>query len=186
MFDGFTLLSTHRFPSLFIKRQDIWFHGPTNAYLSRCHYEKKCFDTELFRKLSIELPLAINRSSIVRQREFLAGRCAAKLAITAMSGRASVYQVGVGDKRQPVFPGELSGSISHSKNEAICVVQSAASTASTDIILGIDVEPIISVQGCDVIAERVSNQSERMMISKLGLQLNECATILLSAKERDA
>ncbi|USD68152.1 hypothetical protein [Vibrio sp. SCSIO 43136] len=155
MFDDFTLFSTQDSPSQFIEGQDTWFHGPTGTYLTRCYYEKQRFHTALFRQLSIELPLAIKRSSIVRQREFLAGRCAAKIAITATNSYASAYQVcgGGGDKRQPVFPSELIGSIPHSKNEATCVVQSAEPTTSTDIILGIDVEPIISVQGCDVIAD---------------------------------
>ena len=70
-----------------------------------------------------------------RRREFAAGRAAAAQAMAVLGEQG---EVGVGDDRAPIWPDGLSGSITHTRDIALAVVQRGGA-------IGIDLEPECSV-----------------------------------------
>ncbi len=66
-----------------------------------------------------------------RRREFAAGRAAAAqaMAVLGVEGKVSV-----GDDRAPIWPGGLSGSITHTRDIALAIVQHGGA-------IGVDLEP---------------------------------------------
>jgi 4'-phosphopantetheinyl transferase EntD len=183
MFSDFVLLSENYSPFQFIDHQRIWSHNSKDIYLAHCSYEKEYFSTLLFDTHCITIPKEIEKSVISRKSDFLAGRYTAKLAINNIQEADFTHQVEIGENRQPLFPLGLCGSISHSSSEAMCIIQKDRTPVCLHTTPGIDIEPVISVQECDVIVDKISAQSERLMLLELGFKLGECATILFSAKE---
>ncbi|NQY60203.1 4'-phosphopantetheinyl transferase [Cognatishimia sp.] len=83
---------------------------------------------------------AISKAVPARQREFAAGRMAARRALLAL-GRAP-SAIPVGDDRAPIWPRAIVGSIAHDETACIAV------TAERDRFkaLGVDIEPSIPVE----------------------------------------
>ncbi|WP_372801329.1 4'-phosphopantetheinyl transferase family protein [Paracoccus seriniphilus] len=70
-----------------------------------------------------------------RQAEFAAGRAAARMAMAAIGApRAAIP---AGEDRAPIWPAELTGSITHAEDTALAVVASTSHFRG----LGIDIEP---------------------------------------------
>jgi len=95
-----------------------------------------------------------------RQREFAAGRMAARDAIAA-SGDEPLFPT-VGRCREPVWPDGLVGSIAHSDDIAIAVVALSSDLAS----VGIDVEPIAPL--ATSIASRILTPTETAWLHQQG------------------
>lgn len=93
-------------------------------------------DVDEVAKATIPSELVLQGVGAKRQREFAAGRFAARRAIGAC-GHTPVYPAR-GDDRQPLWPQGMVGSISHTDHYALA----AATAASTAASLGIDLEQI--------------------------------------------
>ena len=74
-----------------------------------------------------------------RRREFLCGRACAHAALRVLGRDAG--PIGVGDRRQPLWPDGVVGSISHAGARVAAVVAHAADAWG----LGLDVEPLAPV-----------------------------------------
>jgi phosphopantetheine--protein transferase-like protein len=94
-----------------------------------------------------------------RQREFAAGRLAARDAIAA-SGHEPVFPT-VGRCREPVWPDGLVGSIAHSDDVAVAVVALSGDLAS----IGIDVEGIAPL--ATQVASRILTATETAWLHRL-------------------
>jgi len=73
-----------------------------------------------FQRCLIEPPASIQRSVAKRQTEFLAGRLCAREAMRRLDGR--VHAPLIGEDRAPIWPQDLTGSITHSTGWAAAIV----------------------------------------------------------------
>ena len=93
-----------------------------------------------------------------RQAEFLAGRFLRQAALKLL-GRPSV-PIGIGNKREPVWPPGISGSISHS--HGICV---SMATLDSEAMVGVDIEKIEPGAVIEIILKRALDTLERELIA---------------------
>ena len=86
----------------------------------------------------------ITRAVEKRKREFRAGRHSARAALQALG--IEKFPLKVGDHRQPMWPEDIIGSISHTEGFCACVA-----TRRDDILsVGIDVEPLEKVDAASL------------------------------------
>jgi 4'-phosphopantetheinyl transferase EntD len=97
--------------------------------------------------------LALGAASAGRRREFGAGRACARMALAAL-GRPAVAILR-GAQREPVWPRDVAGSITHCAGYCAAAVADSASVAS----LGIDAEPDEPLPAG--ILQRISRPEER-------------------------
>ena len=117
---------------------------------------------------------AATKFSARRLREFKLGRaCARELLVTL--GFAD-FPVRVGSSRQPIWPAELTGSISHAGEIAICAIAAKQQVAG----IGIDIE-VIAPETFDLFAT-VASDAERERFP-LQTDCDYLAKLLFSAKE---
>ena len=112
------------------------------------------------------------KSGKKRQAEHLAGRIAAVHALRAFGEKAVP---GIGDRRQPLWPAGLYGSISHSGNTAVAI----ASTAP----VGIDIEAIFTPHLADTLAHQAATDSELAILRACPQPFPLALTLVFSAKE---
>ena len=155
-------------------------HSGTGVRLVSCEFDVASYQPGLFAELGIARPESIARSVPKRQAEFLAGRYAAALALQHLGPvRNQDVQVGIGEKRNPLWPQGVVGSISHVGSVAVCAVSRAADKD----YLGIDVEVVMSTRVCREVARIVSTRRERELLCAEGLSERVALTLIFSAKE---
>lgn len=112
------------------------------------------------------------KSGKKRQAEHLAGRIAAVHALREF-GEKTVP--GIGDRRQPLWPDGLYGSISHSGNTAVAVVSTTP--------VGIDIEDVFTPYLAENIAHEVATADELAVLRNGPLPFTLGLTLAFSAKE---
>lgn len=152
----------------------------TGVRLVTCEFDAAGYQPELYAELGIAMPESIAGSVPKRQAEFLAGRYAAALALQHLAPvRNQDVQVGIGEKRNPLWPSGVVGSISHVGSVAVCAV----SRRMDKDYLGIDVEVLIPTRVCREIAAIVATRQERELLRAEGLSERVALTLIFSAKE---
>jgi len=116
---------------------------------------------------------AITSAVEVRRREFAAGRRCARLAIGDLGRQPAA--IPVGPDRDPVWPGDLVGSITHSRK----LVGAAVADVAVCRSLGIDFE--IAGRVDESLIDRLLTENERERL--VGPPDNPTPTIIFSAKE---
>ncbi|MCE9887436.1 enterobactin synthase subunit EntD [Kluyvera intermedia] len=112
------------------------------------------------------------KSGKKRQTEHLAGRIAAVHALRAF-GEKGVP--GIGERRQPLWPAGLYGSISHCGNTAVAIVSTTP--------VGIDIEDVFTLQLAETLAREVATDDELSMLRTSPLPFPLALTLTFSAKE---
>lgn len=107
-----------------------------------------------------------------RRSEHLAGRIATAHALKDW-GEKSVP--GIGERRQPLWPDGLCGSISHCGSSALAVVDGQP--------VGVDIENIFSPQLAAEVATQIASPSEIFRLQTCGLPFCLALTLAFSAKE---
>ncbi len=122
------------------------------------------------------LPPSLQRATLKRQIEFIAGRRCAERALRA-AGCANAALLAIANDRQPLWPAGYTGSISHSDGLAI-----AAVGASPDIAVGLDVQGRLSPGQAEALAAQIATADERR---RLGAQFDHrgAITLLWALKE---
>lgn len=96
------------------------------------------------RNLRLSWPESILRSRPVRQTEFTFGRLAARHALAAIAPELKDANVGIGTKREPLWPDSIGGSIAHARSggsaEGPGVAVAIAEPLDRLAFLGIDLE----------------------------------------------
>ncbi|MFY0407661.1 4'-phosphopantetheinyl transferase family protein [Solicola sp. PLA-1-18] len=110
-----------------------------------------------------------------RVRDFVAGRGCAHEALAALGIPGG--PVAVGERRGPVWPAGVVGSITHGAGEVAAAVAHATDVAA----LGIDVEPLRVLP--PEVAALVRSADERARLASSGLDDDTAALVLFSAKE---
>ncbi|MDD5318590.1 4'-phosphopantetheinyl transferase superfamily protein [Acidithiobacillus thiooxidans] len=135
------------------------------------------FMDNLYQRLGISFTEEIASSVIKRRAEYLAGRYVAKLALE----RLGFFKCDIesDERRCPLWPIGIVGSISHAKNKALCAVWR---TTHTDTI-GIDIEYWIAPYICSALEAQAADRTECDLLAACGLTYHKALTLLFSAKE---
>ena len=107
-----------------------------------------------------------------RKTEHLAGRIAAVYALREYGYK---YVPAIGELRQPVWPAEVYGSISHCGTTALAVVSRQP--------IGIDIEEIFSAQTARELTDNIITPAEHERLAECGLTFSLALTLAFSAKE---
>lgn len=117
-----------------------------------------------------------SQKSTKRQREFDAGRSCAAVLLNRWD---VAEEVGVAKDRSPIWPDGFAGSISHSDRWVWVAVAKSEDRPA----IGIDTEIVGSPETCDMLANDIVTESERLAIKPLGLSPQVAFTLAFSAKE---
>lgn len=146
-----------------------------NGQCRRCRFDLRGYSPHLFAHYGIEMPPSIQRSVPKRAAEFLAGRYLAKLTMQAMFNHCE--QVAIGAHRAPVWPMGMCGAISHSHDQAVCVI------TSTHHTLGIDIEAPLMASVAAELTTSIVDHAEQRILQAQSHHYPLALTIAFSAKE---
>ncbi|EPP1898886.1 enterobactin synthase subunit EntD, partial [Escherichia coli] len=107
-----------------------------------------------------------------RKTEHLAGRIAAVYALREYGYKCVPA---IGELRQPVWPAEVYGSISHCGATALAVVSRQP--------IGVDIEEIFSAQTATELTDNIITPAEHERLADCGLAFSLALTLAFSAKE---
>ena len=107
-----------------------------------------------------------------RKAEHLAGRIAATYALREYGYKCVPA---IGELRQPVWPAEVYGSISHCGATALAVVSRQP--------IGVDIEEIFSAQTATELTDNIITPAEHERLADCGLAFSLALTLAFSAKE---
>lgn len=89
------------------------------------------------------------------------------------------YEIDIGDHREPIWPIEYVGAISHTSNQAIALV-----SKRTDYhYIGLDIENFLDYKIAKQIATDIHNRCELLLFSECGINDETATSIIFSAKE---
>lgn len=113
-----------------------------------------------------------------RQAEFLAGRLCARAALQQLEGLDCIPAIG--EDRAPVWPGHISGSITHSTGHAAAIVGHKSQWRG----LGMDLENLLSLERAERLAGEILTPDElQRMAAGPREQIAQWVTLTFSAKE---
>lgn len=155
------------------------------AYCSQvsCRFDKEAWQEERLaaytEEWDVNLPERLAQAVPKRKLEFLAGRYCARRAIAGL-GLANTGEIPIGEKREPLWPAGLIGSITHSKGFASAVVASNQQLAG----IGIDSEQLIAERTAANVSSHILVESEFYEANReLVDSAREYLTLIFSAKE---
>jgi len=124
-----------------------------------------------FQRSAVPPPASIQRSVAKRQAEFLAGRLCARAALQQLDQLDCVPAIG--DDRAPVWPGHISGSITHSTGHAAAIVGHKAQWRG----LGMDLENLLSSERAERLAGEILTPDE---LQRMALGPREQVALLVT------
>ena len=131
-----------------------------------------------FQLSAVPPPPSIQRSVAKRQAEFLAGRLCARAALQQLDHLDCVPAIG--EDRAPVWPGHISGSITHSTGHAAAIVAHKAQWRG----LGMDLENVLTLERAERLAGEILTADELQRMAALSReQIALLVTLTFSAKE---
>ena len=131
-----------------------------------------------FQRSAVPPPASIQRSVAKRQAEFLAGRLCARAALQQLDHLDCVPAIG--DDRAPVWPGHISGSITHSTGHAAAIVGHKAQWRG----LGMDLENVLLLERAERLAGEILTADELQRMALVPReQLALLVTLTFSLKE---
>ncbi len=134
-------------------------HGLADVVLVSSRFDpQKLIDGD-FQRCLIEPPASIQRSVAKRQTEFLAGRLCAREAMRRLDGRSHVPLIG--EDRAPVWPEDVTGSITHSTGWAAAIVARKSDWRG----LGLDVEQLMSHERAVRLAGEILTPAEMQRLN---------------------
>jgi 4'-phosphopantetheinyl transferase EntD len=119
---------------------------------------------------------AIARAVPVRRREFIAGRLCARRALRRLG--LCVSSIPVGSGREPVFPSQVVGSITHTRTHCAVAVAMRSEYRS----LGLDVEDAVDLPR-DLYGQVLRVEERAWLAEQTPVREGVLARILFSAKE---
>ena len=151
------------------------FGEEPHAYF--CRFSIDRFRDDLFRQSGIHYPQNLTRAVAKRRAEFFAGRYCARSSLLA-AGFASA-DIGIGDNRQPLWPNNVVGAISHSGSAAVAISARQSRFAG----LGVDVEREVECATYEKIKSQVLFGGEQSLVHQAGSRAHIYFSLVFSAKE---
>lgn len=148
-----------------------------NIFSYSCKFESQLYSDNLFSAFGVKYNHSLKSAVIKRRAEFLAGRyCAAKcLEFFDVSD----FEIKIGMHRNPLWPTEFFGSISHCDSSAIAVCSPKKFCNG----IGIDVEKEICSNTIEKIQNLVLSKEEINLISQFSNKRALLFTLMFSVKE---
>lgn len=142
-----------------------------------CEFDTKQFHESLFLDNHIPLKKDIINSVVQRKGEYLAGRIASRIAQYLLG--LSPEPVGTGQHRNPMWPTNTLGSITHANDYAIVAM------ARTQYVhrIGIDYEPWMDTRTIKSVIDIIMCEREKTKIEVDSRTPRKDITIIFSAKE---
>ncbi|MBL0560501.1 4'-phosphopantetheinyl transferase family protein [Aeromonas hydrophila] len=142
-----------------------------------CEFDTKQFHESLFLDNHIPLKKDIINSVVQRKGEYLAGRIASRLAQYLLG--LSPEPVGTGQHRNPMWPTNTIGSITHANGYAMVAM------ARTQYVhrIGIDYEPWIDASTIKSVIDIIMCDREKTKVENDSRSPRKDITIIFSAKE---
>ncbi|WP_420592089.1 4'-phosphopantetheinyl transferase family protein [Bacterioplanoides sp.] len=151
--------------------------GIRNAQFFSCNYDISAYKKYFFELLNIPFPTALTNAVEKRQAEFLAGRYAARKALSAM--RIAADEVPTGTNRAPVWPEGVVASITHTNTAAVCAV----ALSKNLLYLGIDLENVLTAAVANKLKANIVDTQEASLLKTLPISFEHALTLAFSAKE---
>ena len=154
--------------------------GATTLAVACIRFQPVPIDADSFRSAGIDCPAHIAAAVPKRQREFFYGRLCARSAMAPL--RRDTPQIGTGPMREPLWPADLIGSITHAADMAAAVVLPVSMGYHG---VGIDIENILGGQGAQEVRAIVANDGELRYLDGFEDTLGPHVplTLIFSAKE---
>jgi enterobactin synthetase component D len=152
-----------------------FFHCPEVRVLA-CRYSTVAYRDELFVQMGVPFPVSLEQAVSRRKAEYLAGRYLSRKLM--LNQGLTAVDVPSGLHRQPLWPEDWLGSISHSNHHAVCCL----ARRSRIELVGIDVESWLSPELAKEIAPSILNEDETQCLIGLG-SIARRVTLAFSAKE---
>ncbi|MEO8489810.1 4'-phosphopantetheinyl transferase superfamily protein [Pseudomonas sp.] len=150
---------------------------PGTVFLST-RFDPALLNAGDFQRSAVPPPASIQRSVAKRQAEFLAGRLCARAALQQLDHLDCVPAIG--EDRAPVWPGHISGSITHSTGHAAAIVGHKAQWRG----LGMDLENVLTLERAERLAGEILTADElQRMASVPREQIALLVTLTFSVKE---
>jgi enterobactin synthetase component D len=137
-----------------------------------------------FTTCAIDAPASIQRSVAKRQAEYLAGRLCARTALQQVNAALGVQGAStaplLGEDRAPIWPGHLTGSITHSDGWAAAIVAPNSAWRG----LGLDAETLLEATRAERLASEILIPDELQRLARLPAdQRAQLITLTFSIKE---
>lgn len=142
-----------------------------------CRYDIAKFSTQLFAQHDIDFPETIQQSVLKRQAEFFFGRHIARKSLKALNIMQA--DIPIGKDRNPIWPANTIGSISHTDS----IVIACSQYLFTKQYLGIDIEKVFDSKTYKEIKPFIINHNEAALLSSWQLPDKTGLTLAFSAKE---
>lgn len=148
-------------------------------------FELEQFSLQAFDTCNIVCPDTITRSVRKRQAEYFFGRLAARQALQhqALVSISTHPEIATGSSREPIWPAQVIGSISHTHRLAAAAVEPLGRWRG----IGIDLEHVVSTDACEALLSIVVDGSELTLLHSIcastDWSLEMLLTIAFSAKE---
>ena len=150
---------------------------PGTVFLST-RFDPALLIADDFQRSAVPPPASIQRSVAKRQAEFLAGRVCARAALQQLDQLDCVPAIG--EDRAPVWPGHISGSITHSTGHAAAIVAHKAQWRG----LGMDLENVLTLERAERLAGEILTADELQRMAALPReQIALLVTLTFSVKE---
>lgn len=152
----------------------------TTLAVACIRFQPAPIDAQSFRSAGIDCPAHIAAAVPKRQREFFYGRLCARSAMAPL--RPDPPQIGTGPMREPLWPVDLIGSITHAADMAAALVLPSSIGYAG---VGIDIETILGGQGAQEVRAIVANDGELRYLAGFEQPLGPDVplTLVFSAKE---
>lgn len=150
---------------------------PGTVFLST-RFDPALLNASDFQRSAVPPPASIQRSVAKRQAEFLAGRLCAREALQRLDNLDCVPAIG--EDRAPIWPGHISGSITHSTGHAAAIVAHKAQWRG----LGMDLENLLTLERAERLAGEILTPDEVQRMASLPReQAALLVTLTFSVKE---
>jgi len=167
--------------SQFLTRVDSLSLRAVSGVGIHCRFDQTRYSESLFPAYEIELPTVLAAATDTRKAEFLAGRIAAKYALTELGLIPDT--IGIGKHRNPLWPHSVLGSISHHRGNVICLMMRRPVNGALKIALGIDVESMMSLDDVIRLGASIYSADERALATQYFPNETLSLTLIFSAKE---
>lgn len=140
-----------------------------------CQFTVSEYSDNLYLKLKIICPPTIASAVHKRKAEYLVGRYLSKILL---ANKNLPSQVEIGNHRQPIWPMQWIGSITHTHNRAVSCLASKEDIS----LLGIDLENWLDENSANRIKAEVISKEELSVLTG-NMPYRHAVTLAFSAKE---
>lgn len=180
MFDPNWRLITQMAQEPFVLDCSVWRTCQPDLIIATALFSAEHFTKNLFQEYAIAQSANLEQAVIKRQAEHLAGRYCAKQALKQhFSENQEICDIPSGKHREPMWPANVLGSITHTNTYALCAIGDSESFHG----IGIDMEEILGINCAKELAEQIHNQQELKLLMLNNFSTNLATTLLFSAKE---